>query len=48
MKFRHEIERENEDRDRYDRTGIESYDQKIDRWREGWRKELEDDLENGR
>ena len=48
MKLQYEIERENEDRERYERTGIESYEQKLDRWQEGWRQELEDDLENGR
>jgi len=48
MKFEHEIEQENEDRERYQRTGIESYEQKLDRWREGWRREIDDDLDYGR
>ena len=48
MKFEHEIEQENEDRERYQRTGIESYEQKLDRWREGWRREIDDDLDHGR
>ncbi len=48
MNLEHELEREQEDRERYERTGVESYEQKLDRWREGWRKELEDDLANGR
>jgi len=39
MKFEYEIEREEEDRKRHERTGIESYDQKLDRWKEEWRKE---------
>jgi len=48
MKFDHEVEKENEDRERYRRTGVESYEQKLDRWREGWRKEIDDNLDNGR
>jgi len=47
-KFQHEIEKENEDRERYSRSGIESYEQKLDRWREEWRREIDDDLDNGR
>jgi hypothetical protein len=43
-----EIERNRGDRERYRRMGIESYEQKLDRWREGWRRELEEDLERGR
>lgn len=48
MKFEHEIEREQEDTERRQRTGVESYEQKLDRWREGWRREIDDDLDNGR
>jgi hypothetical protein len=47
-KFRYDIEREREDQERYYRVGLESYDQKVERWKEGWRRELEDDLEQGR
>lgn len=47
-KFDYEIEREEKDRERYQRTGIESYDQKLDRWKEDWRRELEEDLEKGK
>lgn len=48
MKTPDEIDREREDLDRYHRTGIESYEQKLARWREGWRREIDDDLDNGR
>lgn len=48
MKFDYEIEKENDDLERYQRTSIESYEQKLDRWREDWRRELDDDLDNGR
>ena len=48
MKFEYEIEREQDDLERYERTGIESHEQKLDRWREGWRREIDDDLDNGR
>jgi len=48
MKFEYEHEREYEDNKRYDRTGIESYEQKLDRWSAEWRKEIDDDLDNGR
>ena len=41
MKFEHEIEREQEDHERYERTGVESYEQKLDRWSEGRRREFE-------
>ena len=27
---------------------IESYEQKLDRWRDGWRREIDDDLDHGR
>ena len=47
-KFEHEIEREREDRERYERTGIESYEQKLDRWRDGWIREIDSDLDAGR
>jgi len=30
------------------RTGVESYEQKLSRWKEGWRRELEDDLAHGK
>jgi hypothetical protein len=46
MKFEYEREREQEDQERYERTGIESYEQKLDRWREDWRREIDDDLDN--
>ena len=36
-----------EDEERRKRTGVESYDQKLERWKEGWRRELEQDLERG-
>ena len=48
MKYDYEIEREREDEDRRQRTGVESYEQKVDRWREDWCREIDDDLENGR
>jgi len=37
-------DRENEER----RSRVETYDQKLERWKEGWNKELDDDLANGR
>lgn len=46
--FEYERERKQEDLERYQRTGIESYEQTLDRWREDWRKEIDDDLDNGR
>ncbi len=46
--FEYEKERDRNDEDRYRRTGVESYDQKLDRWKGSWRKEIEDDLVNGR
>ena len=30
------------------RPAHETYEEKLDRWREGWNRELDDDLENGR
>ena len=48
MKFEYEREREWEDQERYERTGIESYEQKLERWKEGWRREIDDDLDDGR
>jgi len=48
MKFEHEIERKREDIERYQRTGVESHEQKLDRWREDWRSEIDDDLDNNR
>ena len=36
-----------EDKERKERTGVESYDQKLERWKEGWCRELEEDLEKG-
>ena len=48
MKFDYEIERENEDKERYQRTGIESYEQKLERWKENWCLEIDEDLDNGR
>ena len=47
MKLEYERDREREDEDRYRRTGAESYDQKLERWKEGWRRELDHDLERG-
>lgn len=47
-KFSYELEREREDKERLHRTGVESYEQKLERWKEGWRRELEDDLAHGR
>jgi len=47
-RFEYERKRDREDDERYHRTGVESYEQKLDRWKEGWRRELEDDLANGR
>lgn len=50
MKYKdqHDIEREDRDRELYERTGIETYERKLDRWREGWIREIDDDLDNGR
>jgi hypothetical protein len=48
MKFDYEIEREREDDERRERTGIESYEQKLDRWREGWIREMDQEIDNGR
>ena len=48
MKFDYEIEREREDEERRQRTGIESYDQKLERWKKDWAREIEEDLERGR
>ncbi len=47
-RFEHEIERNWEDEERYHRTGVESYEQKLNRWKEGWRQEQDDDLKYGR
>lgn len=47
MKLDYEIDREAEDLERYHRTGVESYEQKLERWKEGWRRELDEDLEKG-
>jgi hypothetical protein len=47
MKPEYEKRREREDDDRRNRTGVESYEQKLDRWKEGWRRELDHDLERG-
>ena len=41
-------QRKQDDDERYQRTGVESYDQKLERWKEGWTRELEDDLRNER
>ena len=48
--YEYEYEREKREMDErmYRRTGVESYEQKLDRWRRGWQKELDDDLDNGR
>lgn len=48
MKYDYEREREREDEERQQRTGVESYDQKLERWREGWKREIDNDLNNGR
>ena len=29
-------------------SSTESYDDKLDRWREDWKHEIDDDLDNGR
>lgn len=47
MKYDYEWERKQEDDERRKRTGVESYDQKLERWKEQWRRELEDSLERG-
>ncbi len=44
----YEVERKQEDDERQRRTDVESYDQKLERWKDGWRRELEEDLELGR
>jgi hypothetical protein len=48
IKFEEEIERKYQDEIRYKQTGIESYEQKLERWKDCWNKELDDDLDNGR
>ena len=47
-KYDYELEREKEDEERKKRTGVESYEQKLERWKEGWRREIDEDLEHGR
>jgi hypothetical protein len=47
-KFSYEIERERHDEESRQRTGIESYEQKLERWRGDWRQEIDDDLNHGR
>jgi hypothetical protein len=46
-KFDYEREKEINDKESHDRTGIESYEQKLDRWRANWRREIDDDLDKG-
>ena len=50
MDHENESEREcrEEDEKRRRRTGIESYEQKLSRWKEEWRREIDEDLERGR
>ena len=48
MEFEYELKRKQEDAERYHRTGVESYEQKLDQWREDWRSEIDDDLDNSR
>ena len=47
MEYSWEAEKIIEDGERERRTGVESYEQKLERWKDGWRRELEEDLERG-
>ncbi len=47
-KLEYEQERARKDDERRNRTGIESYEQKLERWKGGWSRELEHDLAHGK
>ena len=44
----YEPEREQDDRERYYTSGPESYEQRLDRYRDEWRREIDNDLDNER